>query len=271
MKNILLVDAGNSRLKWTNLNKSHQKGQGLSSQKAVLYGEQTPFECFVGLFEKENIKPDSIIMVSVQGDKFVAQAEEFASKANLDFINITSLPQLAEFKNGYENPEQLGADRFVAMVAAWHLAKNRPCIVIDCGTAVTIDAIDALGQHQGGLILPGLTICTESLIQGTQQLKIDPLKHSKRDLLATNTSQAILGGSFYGLSGAIKEICLKIEQQMTGALDSKSVVKIICGGDAGVLLNHLPSDFQNKPELVMQGLKLIAEKYSQYWRNKSEK
>lgn len=273
MKNILLVDAGNSRLKWARLNSSLNKGQELSAQKAVLYGKLTPYECFVRLIESENKeKPDLIILVSVQGAKFVEQAENFATKASLDFINITSLQQLGEFKNGYANPEQLGADRFVAMVAACHLAKNKPCIVIDCGTAVTIDAIDAGGQHQGGLILPGLTVCTKSLLKGTQQLQIDPLKGNKMDLLANNTSQAILGGSFYGLSGAINEICFKIEQKMTGSLvASTTMIKMVCGGDAETLLTQLPSDFQSKPELVMQGLKIIAEQYLHIWHKESKK
>lgn len=260
MKNILLVDAGNTCLKSASLNEAK-----IFEKNSILYEKHSPIECFKDLIQANSQSINKILLVSVQGEEFANQAKEFADDAGLALVNIASLSQLGELKNAYENPEQLGADRFVAMIAAYNYAEGKPCIVIDCGTAVTIDAIDATGQHLGGLILPGLRVCSNSLLKGTQQLELNSQHNTSNSLLAKNTSQAILSGSYYGLSGAINETCSKIQKEMTNQLKRQDVVKIICGGDAVLLLPQLSRDFQIQTDLVMNGLKLIAEQFLDYW------
>jgi len=261
----LLIDAGNSRLKWSSMD-GDDYSVPLPSQDTIAYENKPPIDYLANLIKAEGANHKHVLLVSVQGNEFSEKAKDIASKAGLEFINIISQRQFGEFKNAYKKPEQLGADRFVAMLAAHNIAstdKPKSCIVIDCGTAVTIDAIDENGQHLGGLILPGLQLCSNSLLKNTQQLFIEQStgqaqQQATFNLLTDNTSDAIISGSFYGLSSAIKETCNKIEKQISSP-QSKEVVKIICGGDANVLLPQLSSDFLIHTDLVMQGLKRIAQ------------
>lgn len=266
MKNVLLVDAGNSRLKWSIL----KKGK-VSSSEAIVYGNDAPIDSLSSLIKTNKKDCEYVLLVSVQGEEFIKHARRIAKGEKVDLINITSQTKLGELKNAYENPQQLGADRFVAMLAGYYKAGDKACIIVDCGTAVTIDAIDNTGQHLGGLILPGLQVSSDSLLKGARQLELDPHQRDNIQLLANNTSQAILGGSFYGLSGAINEICSKIEKEITDLEGTCDIVKIICGGDAELLLPQLSSEFLIQADLVMEGLQLIAEHYLDYWDKNSKK
>lgn len=273
---ILLIDAGNTRLKWATMDRDNgvepliekETNQQATNQKAIIYGNKTPIECYADLIKKEGCKQyKQVALVSVQGKEFTKQAKKIASKAGLGFFNVISPATFGSFKNGYAIPEQLGADRFVAMLAAYEISEvnnqSNSCIIIDCGTAVTLDAIDASGQHLGGLILPGLQVSSNSLLKSTQQLFIagkvtEQGKNQKQqtfNLLADNTSDAIISGSFYGLSSAIKETCSRIEKQIA---QSQPVTKIICGGDAKLLLPELPDDYLMHTDLVLQGLEWVA-------------
>jgi len=283
MKNILLIDAGNSRLKWVSMDGndasvsfSHNKPDKEIEQNTIAYKNNNPIESYSDLIKTKSKSHDKVLLVSVQGNEFAEQARKIASKASLDFINAVSPQQLGCFKNAYKTPALLGVDRFVAMLAAHEIAiekKARACIVIDCGTAVTIDAIDVSGQHLGGLIMPGLQLCSTCLLTNTQQLFAEVKEDQQPDfnLLTNNTSDAILSGSFYGLSGAIKETCFKIEKQIISAglrqpqqehqhsqQQSEDVVKIICGGDAKILASQLSADFLIHTDLVLQGARLLA-------------
>ena len=211
-KKILLIDAGNSRLKWSSLEDSH-----LSAQIAITYAGASPIDCYSELLKTAQKDHDKIVLVSVLGKKFCDVARQLANELGFEFSPITSVKQLDELENAYQEPGKLGADRFVAMFAAYSQmmqegkAKNNT-IVIDCGTAVTIDAISANGKHLGGLILPGQDLCKNSLLKGTRQLDLSANENTKA-LLANNTSQAILSGGLYGISGAIQHICSSIEKQ----------------------------------------------------------
>ncbi len=264
LKKTLLIDAGNSRLKWASLNKL-----SLSRQRAMAYGENTPINCFAELLKSLEDDHQQIVLVSVLGDDFIGQASSLAKESGLAFFSISSLAQLGTFKNAYLKPAQLGADRFVAMFAAYSQCQEsvtkQNVIVIDCGTALTIDAISANGQHLGGLILPGQDLCNKSLLDATRQLDLSA-EQSTHELLAKDTNQAILSGSFYGISGAIQHICSTIEKQVFGGSKQQKITKIICGGGAEVLESQLPTDYHYKADLVMQGLKLIAENHLHLWQ-----
>ncbi len=259
-KKTLLIDAGNSRLKWSSL----EHGQ-LSSQTAISYGDDLPIKCYNDLISTAQKEHGIIVLVSVLGQEFIDQARELADTLGFAFFSIASLAQLGRLKNAYHEPTQLGADRFVAMFAAdAQNAENNNTIVIDCGTAVTIDAIAANGQHLGGLILPGQNLCTTSLLTGTAQLEMNTEK-ATTTLLARDTQQAILSGSYYGIAGAISHICSHVEKQVFADNKQQKSTTIICGGGAKALLPQLPSDYIHNPDLLMQGLKMISENHLDLW------
>lgn len=269
IKKIVLIDAGNSRLKWASLDGSY-----LSTQTALAYGDMSPINCYSDLIRSIQNEHDEIVLVSVLGQPFIDQAREISKQLGLVFFSIKSLQQIDKLKNAYHDPGQLGADRFVAMFAAYqHGMENekdqKNMIVVDCGTAVTIDAIAANGQHLGGLILPGQDLCNKSLLEATRQLGLSTEKN-KVELLANNTNQAILSGSFYGVSGAIQHICSSIEKQVFLESKQDNVKKIICGGGAEVLMSQLPADYHYQADLVIQGLKLITENHLHLWEKNNK-
>lgn len=259
----LLIDAGNSGIKWALLDTLLDSGQ-LSNMQSCLYGNNTPFDKFKDIFEQqqEKSKIDEIIMVSVLGDNFIAATKKLSQDAQLKFINTKPSIQLAGVTSAYSEPHKLGTDRLVAMIAAYHLEKSQASIVIDSGTATTIDAVDAQGQHLGGLILPGLDLCSQSLLEKTEMLtSFNESKHEHEpNIFSTNTKQAIASGSLFGLVGAIESICLKIEKEIQQKNNSSMVIKkLICGGSASKLLPYLSKEFKYHEDLLMQGLKIISE------------
>jgi len=260
--NKLLIDAGNSSMKWALLDTSLNSGK-LSKMHSCVYKNCTPLDTFKDLFEQQLKKSeiDEVVMVSVLGEDFIAAAKKHSQDAKLKFINAKSSVQLAGVTSAYSEPRKLGADRLVAMIAAYHLETSQVSIVVDAGTATTIDAVDAQGQHLGGLILPGLDLCSQSLLEKTEMLAT--FNESKRkdepNIFSTNTKQAIASGSLFGLVGAIKNICLVMEKEIRKNNSTMVIKKIICGGSASKLLPYLPKEFKHHDNLLMQGLKVISE------------
>ncbi len=254
----LLVDAGNSGIKWSILDNDL-----FTDMQSVAYQNQSSIEEFKKIIEAQ-LKIDdiiSVIIVSVLGEAFTDAAEIFSKQHSLDFINVKSEAALAGVTNAYRQPYKLGADRFVALIAAHHLNKEKNCasIVVDTGTATTIDAINAQGKHLGGVILSGLDLCSESLLKNTKLLLA--FNNSQVDfepnIFSTSTKQAIASGSLYGLSAAINGICIQMEKEIQSGEQNK-INKIICGGAAEKLRPYLSNDFQMKKDLIMHGLKIIS-------------
>ena len=254
--NTLLIDAGNSSLKWAVL----KKDGSLTTQEKVFYADKTPLQCFENLINKQSQQCNALLMVSVLGSDFAKNVEALTAKASMQFYSVKSQKKLAGLKNAYAEPHKLGADRFVAMIAAYHLGNKEACIVIDAGTATTIDAIDANGQHLGGLILPGIQLCSSSLLENTALL---PLWNKDDEtftpeLFSKETSQAIASASVIGLAGAIESICSKMANELL--VDSSQPIKrILCGGDAEAILPFMESDYEHQKDLLMIGLKTIAQ------------
>jgi type III pantothenate kinase len=130
-------------------------------------------------------------------------------------------------RNGYSNAGQLGSDRWAALIAAWHLVR-RKCMVVNCGTAITIDTLSGQGEFLGGLILPGVELMQSSLVAATSQLRLEQGKYATFPL---NTADALF-------SGAIQACCGAIERQYV-LLDDISAPVVLSGGAAGVLQEHL--------------------------------
>ena len=117
---------------------------------------------------------------------------------------------------------------------AHHAFPTDPVIVIDVGTAVTIDAIDNKGQHLGGLIMPGLQLWSDTLIRNTQLQHTPVNQHA--DVFATSTRKGIDNGSLIGLAGAILHVCQSMEQKL-----KQPVKRILCGGDSYKLNDYFNS------------------------------
>jgi type III pantothenate kinase len=255
----LLIDAGNTSIKWSLLDNGE-----LSNMQRRAYSDISPIRVLEELLETQckTSGVDTIIMVSVLGDKHLQVVKELASRLSLNFIHAKPAIQLAGVINAYKEHHKLGADRLVAMIAAHHLNKGQASIIVDSGTATTIDAVDAQGQHLGGVILSGLDLCSSSLLENTKMLATfnEGKNEIEENVFSTDTKQAIASGSLFGLAGAIESICTKMEGKIKQKLKEEVIInKFICGGSATKLQPYLSAEFQHNEDLIMQGLKVISD------------
>ncbi|PWQ94283.1 type III pantothenate kinase [Leucothrix arctica] len=244
---ILLIDAGNSRMKATTFSESV-----LGDVFSVPYDDKQPLDCLVSYLEAKS-PVDSLVLVSVLGTKFEQAIKEYCTDKKIRLVWASSSQVAHGVKNNYDDPTALGSDRFVALVGAVKQFPKQYCIVVDCGTAVTIDGLTIEGEFKGGVILPGLQLWGQSLIGRTSQLKENNLKSPP--LFAKNTADAIGGGSVYGLVGAVDSVCTKMKQHFieSGAKET-SIKLVICGGDAALVASHSQLEFTLSPHLVLTGL-----------------
>lgn len=153
--------------------------------------------------------------------------------------------------NGYVQPSQLGSDRWAALIAAWHLL-GAASLVVNSGTATTIDALSDRGGFLGGLILPGIALMRSSLATGTAQL---PATCGDYASFPGNTADALASGAIQATCGAI--------QRQHALLAVADAPVLLSGGAAQVLQPHINLPLRMMDNLVLQGLLLIAQETSE--------
>lgn len=243
----LLVDIGNSRLKW------------------MLFDDQDIHTGVLDLFaggiavklnvQWQDLQPGSVVLCSVANEKTTGEIFNWIeSKWHCPVNHIHASNQFMGVTNAYAGPAQLGADRWATLVAARKLVTGAVCIV-DYGTAITIDGMDASGQHIGGAIMPGMSLQKESLKGGTTMVDWQKDSSSKMPgLPITNTAAAIEYGASYGIAGAIDRLIVEFNKQL-----GDNMVVLLTGGGAPQIAGLLKSDYRLEKDLVLLGLALLGE------------
>jgi type III pantothenate kinase len=244
----LLLDMGNSRLKSAVLEDTGDLSQFVSTE----YIGQKPIETLQEHLDKYP-GISKVVLVSVLGKVFHELALNLFEEQKIPLIWAASERKAHGVVNNYERPTQLGSDRFIALVAARKAFPKQNCIVIDCGTAVTVDALSSDGEFHGGVIIPGLKLWSDSLIKRAGQLNEHQIDET--ELFAKDTAQAIGSGSIFGLTSAVEGISTRMgkkleEQGKTGGASKL----VICGGDAELVSNYSQLEFELIPNLVLIGL-----------------
>lgn len=248
---MLLVDIGNSRLKW-----ACAHGEHIDSSGAVMMADLAMLDVMAKLRDQwAALYPTRVFVVSVA----VSEADEALGALckmlwGLAPVFLTTPVAAAGIRTRYDSTG-LGVDRFAAMVGARALESD-PLCVIDCGTAVTIDAVDGEGVHCGGVIFPGLAMLDASLGAGTAKLaKLAAGQASTTvDILARNTADGIAAGTLHGLVGAIEHVATMQCDRLGG-----QCTYFITGGDAERLARHLGSIRPRYEHmLVLQGAAIMA-------------
>ena len=238
--NYLLVDSGNHSIKW-----AFYTSSGLTEHGRIdSWDSDSLHAAWMAIH-----RPDRVVVSNVAGDEGVRAIQEFTTgKWSIEPEYIESVDACCGVKNGYAEPAQLGVDRWLAMIAAIHQASGA-VIVVDCGTAVTIDLVDDSGQFRGGVIMAGLGLSRSALSVGTAALaSYEP------DLItpaATSTADAVVSGTLVGLAGAIERVI----QEQSAMLDTEPTI-FLTGGDAEQLLLLLNCMVEMQPDLVLHGLKV---------------
>ena len=246
---ILVIDVGNTRLKWAWLTST-----GLSDQQAVVHRDAKPGLWTAALFDSGQ-KPRRVLISNVAGSlmaKTLTKMTKKVFKVTPEFV--TASPEFHGLVNGYLDPKLLGADRWLALVGAWTKTHSALCVV-DAGTAVKVDSVDASGHHMGGLIVPGIHMMREALMSKTSDIAkaAENSTPSLAGVLANNTVGAVSRGAVFALAGMADRAAEVIEQN-TGVKPKL----FITGGDAGMITGTMRSRGEIVPDLVLQGLAVIA-------------
>lgn len=242
----LLVDIGNSRIKWARHNAA-----GMSAHQAVFY-DKSDFTDLLDTGWKIISPPDRILVSNVAGKNVAAKLAHWVTKhwqMKPEFVEVTNTAY--GVKNAYADISQLGIDRWLAVIATWNKYHSAACIV-DCGTAITIDGLGDTGQHLGGLIIPGREIMQQALFQQTHAIS-EPGDVTVNSGFANNTAQGVVTGC----SMAIATLIDRIVHDMCSEFAEK-LTCVITGGGADDIINLVSYEFVHEPHLVMQGLSLIA-------------
>lgn len=242
----LLIDAGNTRVKWA-LTASDQPVPAWEAEGSV------PHDALAGLpNELKSHAIDAVWISNVAGDVLAKRLTQMLAELGLAAHALhwfASLPACAGVRNGYREPAQLGCDRFAALIGARHQHPDRDLLVVNAGTATTVDALTADGQFTGGMILPGLGTMARSLAVNTAQLPPVSEVHLEQTL-ADNTRQAIISGCISAQVGAIA----RAFAQHPGP----SPLCLLSGGAASFISPHLTLPHALVPNLVLAGLQVVA-------------
>ncbi|MEP7314880.1 MAG: type III pantothenate kinase [Pseudomonadota bacterium] len=253
--NTLLIDIGNSRIKWALL-----RGAKLGRQQVLPLngsgGAQFRQLIAAALGAAPRRPATAIVAVNVAGAARANALAAAARRAGLPPpLLVTSRRSAVGLRNGYRDAWRLGADRWVAAVAAWHLAgRKRPVCVISAGTALTVDVVDAAGRHRGGLIIPGPQLMVRALLRNTHGIaaRARTRRATRPVRFATTTRQAIE-------SGAAQACAALIEHAVRNARDEfgARTQVFLTGGAAPALRSLLSLPHVHAPALVLQGLAVL--------------
>ena len=240
---MLLVDAGNTRIKWALAQDGAAPGDWLA-HGAVLHEK---VDSLRSAWTGQGVT--RAIVSNVAG---AATHERLARLllrlriAKLEWFRAQA--ELAGLRNRYRNPTQLGADRFAAALGARALAPGKALVVATCGTATTVDAVSSGGEFLGGMILPGLGLMLESLARGTAQLPAASAEAVLPPAFADNTLDAIRSGCISAQAGAIARACAALPAELC----------IVSGGAAGHVAPALAVPCRVLDNIVLVGLHAAA-------------
>lgn len=185
---------------------------------------------------------------NVAGSRMAGALEAWGQRSGVDVRLVQSQARQLGVRCAYADPARLGVDRWMVVLAVAQADRN--ALIVDAGTACTIDAVDASGQHLGGLILPGVRLARSALNQRTH-FSADDVATNPLPALGNDTNPAVTLGAVHALLGAIARTRASLAWGADCAL-------LITGGEADVLLPHLEGGWHFRPHLVLEGLQRVA-------------
>ncbi|MDD9891087.1 MAG: type III pantothenate kinase [Gammaproteobacteria bacterium] len=245
---ILELDIGNSRIKWRH--KSLLNGDVLAEG---VFTDELEFIAASSQSEKPEIFRYSSVGDPELAEKIVAWSRE---SWNLEPLAAEVSRHCDGLTINYPDISRLGVDRWLAMLAGFHRARGA-CLIIDSGTAFTLDAIAADGNHLGGFILPGLALMQQSLFANTA-IRLSSEAKFNSTSLGNSTEEAIFNGSAAGLVALVEK-----EMARLSALEGESQL-IFTGGDAQILKDLCEVEqAEIVPGLVLDGLAIACPNHRQ--------
>ncbi len=236
---MLAVDAGNTRIKWGVHDGTRWRERGwIETARAARLRR-----VFAAL-----PPPGAVVVSNVAGPALRAALGAALPPAPRPHWLRSTAAQCG-VRNSYARPSQLGCDRWAALIGAHHLHRGA-AVVVNAGTALTVDALTADGVFVGGIIVPGAALMRAALARDTAGLRRQAGDFS---FFPDNTGDAIVSGAINALCGAVERIASMLE---TGS--GRTPLCLLSGGDAGVLAPQLNLGLKVVDNLVLEGLAVIA-------------
>ncbi len=247
----LLFDVGNTRLKWG------VAEDGEIHRTGSITHERIRENGLSALTTRLPKAVDAAFACNVAGPTFATRlAGVVGAHCRCDLHFAKTERSAFGVSNSYKQPRRMGVDRWVAMIGAWAELQSA-CLIVDAGTAVTIDALDEEGSHLGGQILPGIFMMADALADKTSDIpSTRPAAAESFDgiaMFARNTRNAVSSGTLGAVTGAVERA---IRTLRSNAYDATVV---LTGGDASSILTALDESPLHRPNLVMQGLAQMLE------------
>ena len=240
---VLAIDAGNTRIKW-----GVHDGSGWRATGSIGTAQSA------GLVDalRAHFPVAAAIASNVAGPEAQAGIDEACRGSGAALVVIRAEREQLGVSNAYRDPRQLGADRWAALIAAHHGEPPGHKLVVNAGTALTVDALTADGKFLGGLIVPGPALMRRSLDRGTAGLR---LTEGALEDLPASTPDAITSGAIQACIGAIERLARAMAARGTppGRI-------ILSGGAAAEIAASLSLPMTLRENLVLDGLVLIARK-----------
>ena len=231
---ILLLDAGNTRIKWALISDGVWKESGVIPVDKVL-------ELKTKINNWESVEQ---LWISNVAGKEIQDEILKMGVAETNFIQAKAM--CCGVRNHYANPAQLGSDRWLALIAAWALI-GKSCLVVDSGTATTIDALTDQGEFLGGLILPGIHTMRNSLMEKAAGINTESGVYRE---FPCCTEDAVTSGAIQATSGAIA--------RQKSLLNNRELPIVLSGGAAELLEPHLGNQVLRVENLVLRGIELAS-------------
>ncbi|MCK4842969.1 MAG: type III pantothenate kinase [Methylococcales bacterium] len=239
----LLLDIGNTRIKWCTDDNGHLSVGQAIAYKTTDFTQQLQYHWL-----KLTESPCTLAISSVSAKQIAQQLIAIAKQIwpEIKVLNAQSTAHAFSVTNAYQQAEKLGVDRWLGIIAMQHYYPGNNCIV-DCGTAITIDCLDDKGQHLGGFISPGLQLMKQSLQQGTEDLSLNKKEYPVG--WSNDTESAIYSGTLYAAVGLVEKVIkdLNICNKL-----------ILTGGDAELLAKNLSFESIIEADFVLKGLSLYC-------------
>jgi type III pantothenate kinase len=245
---ILLIDVGNTRMKWAEL-----VAGSLGAQSAAAHAQWTRDDLMHALSQTK-ASPTRVLVSNVGGAKIADWVRDcVADKWQLAAEFIQSTPQAGGVRSGYSDPGKLGVDRWLAVIAA-HALEQRAACIVSVGTAMTIDGVDAKGQHLGGVIVPGPDLMVTSLRHNTSDLAQRSQHGStKASVFADNTLGAMQQGAVHALAALIERAYATMQADV-----KEEPALLLTGGASALVASALTLPHKAVPDLVLRGLAVLA-------------
>jgi type III pantothenate kinase len=245
---MLLIDIGNTRIKW-----AYSRGGVIDDQSAAVHRGWSR-EDFIREVLK-SARPERVLISNVGGEAIATIAREtILTSYGFEPEFVAPSAQAAGVRSGYANPAQIGVDRWLALIGARSI-ESQACCVVSVGTAMTIDGMDATGQHLGGVIVPGPALMVSSLFANTSGIAQRAQQGTVRDdLFADNTLGAVKQGAVHALAALIDHSMETLQQRL-----GSQVSLIVTGGGVDELRALLKRSHREVSDLVLRGLASIAE------------